>query len=47
MGSAKTQIVHMEQKGAVGDHLVQAIASTRAESSAPIAHDVTASGNFL
>lgn len=42
MGSAKTQVVHMEQKsleGTIDDHLVQAIVSTRAESSAPFAYD--------
>lgn len=50
MGSAKTQVVHMEKKaleGTIGDHLVQGIASTRAESSAPFAYDVTTSRNFL
>lgn len=50
MGSAKTQVVHMVQKaleGTVGAHLVQGIASTRAESSAPFACDVTTSRNFL
>lgn len=50
MGSAKTQVVHMEQKvleGTIGGHPVQNIASTRAESSAPIAYDVLASRNFL
>lgn len=50
MGSAKTQMVHMEQKaleGTIDDHLVQATASTRAESSASIASDVTTSRNFL
>lgn len=42
MGSAKTQVPHMEHKaleGTICDHLVQAIAWTRAESSAPIAYD--------